>query len=114
MMEMAMMAVANKDSATTLTNTYNSTNTEVLISFDGVNLLTDLYVNNGSFFSLGSFYQIPVGQAIHLIVIAEQNGNLVDHIQSLTVVNNQMVILAPSDLTDTNIANLQTQLSNLP
>jgi len=110
----ANFGVALTNMTVNLPNTYNATNTEVLISFDGLNLVTNLHANSGSSFSLGNFYQVPIGQAIHLIVIAEQNGNLVYHIQSLNIANNQVVTLTPTDLTGTTVANLQTQLSNLP
>ncbi len=97
-----------------LPSTYNASNTQVIISFDALNLITDLYDNSGSSFSTGTYYQIPIGQQIHLIVIAEQNGVLVYNIQAITVVNGQTVTLAASDIVGTTAANLQTQLSNLP
>ncbi len=99
-----------------LPNIYDGNNASVMITFDGLNLVTDMYSgfsNDGSFFLSGT-YQIPLGQDIHLVVIAEQNGNLVYHIQSINVTNNQVVTLGPSDLINTTVANLQTQLSNLP
>ncbi len=92
---------------------YTNANTSVLISFDGLNLLTNLYENNGAF-TLGNGYTVPIGQAINLVVIAEQNGILEYHVQAITVVNNQIITLTSADLLGTTAANLQTQLSNLP
>ncbi|MGH1334929.1 MAG: hypothetical protein ACRBFS_02300 [Aureispira sp.] len=97
-----------------LPTTHDGVNTKVYISFDGLNLLTNLRYNSGGVFTLGSNYRVPVGQAVHLVVVAEQNGVLVHNIQALTVANNQTLTLASTDITGITAANLQTQLSTLP
>lgn len=98
-----------------LPSTHDEVNTDVLLSFNGMNIITQLFAPAGSStFEVPNGYQVPVGQAINLVVIAEQNGVLVHHIQALTIANNQTVTLTASDMVGITATNLQTLLSNLP
>lgn len=93
---------------------FTGSNTQVILSFDGLNLITNLREGPTGVFTLGSGYNIPVGQAVHLVIVGEQNGVLVHNIQPLTVANSQVVTISATDITGTTATNLQTQLGNLP
>ena len=94
--------------------THNFNNTKVYLSFDGLNAITGLRDNGGGEFFVGGSYQPPVGQAVHLVVISEQNGVLVHNIQPLTLTSNHTTTLSSTDITPITTAALQTALSSLP
>ena len=99
----------------TLPSGYGNSNTDVMLSFDGLNMITNLYADPVTqAYSLGTNYQAPVGQAVHLVIIAENNGSLGYAIQSFTLTQGHAVTIAPADMQPTTAANLQTQLATLP
>lgn len=80
-------------------NTYDPTNTQVYVTFPGINSVTCLYSYDATAhtFKFGaSSYHIPIGTQIDVVVISAKNGNyyLADQ-QNITVVNNQTVTLTP-------------------
>jgi hypothetical protein len=93
---------------------FTSANTQVMLSFDGLNVITNLNQDATGAFVLGTGYRVPIGQATNLIVIGEQNGVLVYHIQAVVIANNQVITIPTTGITGTTTAALQAQLSNLP
>jgi hypothetical protein len=85
-----------------------------MLSFDGLNVITNLNQDATGAFVLGTGYRVPIGQATNLIVIGEQNGVLVYHIQAVVIANNQVITIPTTGITGTTVSVLQAQLSNLP
>lgn len=99
----------------TMPNNYDFTNTRVFLSFDNLNMLTNLNANfsgPSNTFDLGQFYHAPIGEPVHLVIISEQNGSLEYAIQSMTLTSGHSVTINQTDMLPTTVAGLQTQLNN--
>lgn len=97
-----------------LPSAYIGSNTNVLISFDGLNVITGLYDSTPSVFSTGNGYEVPIGQAVNIILISEQNGVLEYAIIPTTISSNHSTTIVQSSISTTSAANLQLLLANLP
>lgn len=79
---------------------YNGDNSGVFIAYEGQNNLLaqlDVYDKTEKFFT-EHYGFIPVGEKIHLIFVSESNGSVTYAIKSLTIVADQTITVAQSEL----------------
>jgi hypothetical protein len=93
---------------------YNGTNCEVYLSYDGEAsglARMDVYDAQTEMFT-EHFGKIPVGQQVHIILIAEINGVLHYTIQGTTITQNHVEVMAqPQPGTEADLIN---SIANLP
>lgn len=93
---------------------FNGDNCEVFLTYDGEATALarmDIYDNSLGMFT-EHFGRIPVGQAVHIIMVAEIGGTLHYTIQGTTVVDNHIEVMAAPQ--PTTQAALETMINALP
>lgn len=87
---------------------FNGTNCEVYLTYDGEPTALarmDVYDTNVNMFT-EHFGRLPVGQEVHIILVAEINGVLHATIQGATIVENHIEVMAsPQPITEADLIN---------
>lgn len=78
---------------------YSSDNCEVFIVFQNENAVTSMGVYSNGSFTLGSSYQLPVGQPVTFVGIALKGGVYYSAFQAATIADNHIETLSFSETT---------------
>jgi hypothetical protein len=91
---------------------FTTANTRVFVSIDGSSSMAGIYNVNSGIFTSGEYYKLPVGMAVHFIIINLDNNEIHAAVVPGTITNNHMQ--AVSSLNAYSLAQLGILLDNLP
>lgn len=91
---------------------FTTANTRVFVSIDGSSSMAGIYNVNSGIFTSGNYYKLPVGMAVHFIIINLDNNEIHAAVVPATIANNHLQVV--SSLNGYSLAQLDALLDNLP
>lgn len=91
---------------------FTTGNTRVFVSIDGSSSIAGIYNVNAGVFSSGDYYKLPIGMAVHFIVINLDNNEIHAAVVPATITNNHLQTV--NSLNAYSLAQLDALLDNLP
>ena len=91
---------------------FTTTNTRVFVSVDGSSSMASVYNLESGIFTTGNYYKLPVGMAVHFIIINLDNNEIHAAVVPATVTSNHLQVV--SSLNAYSLTQLEALLDNLP
>ncbi len=91
---------------------FTTTNTRVFVSIDGTSSMASIYNLESGIFTSGNYYKLPVGMAVHFIVISLDNNAIHAAIVPATITANHTQVV--NSLNAYSLTQLDALLDNLP
>ena len=91
---------------------FTNLNSALFISIDGANSVVPVWSFENGVYTIGPYYQLPVGMQVHFIALAVIGGVPHTAIVSATLVDGHLEVIPSLDATTD--ADFASELSNLP
>lgn len=91
---------------------FTTTNTRVFVSIDGSSSMAGIYNVNAGIFTSGNYYKLPVGMAVHFIIINLDNNVIHAAVVPASITTNHLQVV--NSLNAYSLSQLDALLDNLP
>lgn len=91
---------------------FTTANTRVFVTIDGSSSMAGIYNVESGIFNSGDYYKLPVGMAVHFIIINLDNNEIHAAVVPATITSNHLQVV--NSLNAYSLAQLDALLNNLP